>query len=615
MYQLPIVQKTLAVVSLLIASVTLALAQTSDVASIKGRTAESRAMSFSGSVSIEESTRIIGGFLAAEAKVREALNQHAFKRDVVLQTIGPNGEVTGEYIRNSQFVFDDHGKRIERVLFHPKSTIHEMRITKEDIQDLAEAQLLGIDIGEVAKYRLTYAGIETVDSVQLHAVDISPSVQPDPNHMKERYFIGRVWLDPTTFQIVKIRGIVEPQGKQRFPMFETWRKPTKNELAFPARTEADDVLHFQNIDVHYRIKVLYYDYKLFGSQVSITDLDEPADDPSSPRIEPKASDPSKEQPNKLNSPKTPRRPAKTNAAPNKAPAISVIAPPRSTASCAADRSAPPIGPYHWPYDSEVKVYFVREMFTPEQRMALVDAMSTWTEVGKQNGSAVKFTDAGETQRKMSCRGCLTVGRRDVYKQDKHHYAFFYPMQQEQGRLLFSAWIDLDFGITKPTALKGFMVHELAHGLGLWDCTNCRKKQTIMNGFPGINKDNGLVTPSSCDVAAVRDVYTEERQLAAFNTRSQDLPAIPKADSSLQAAASKTSGQRPKVAEKTNVSHVDFARRFDGAPALKPAGALQLQTTPATSVFKLSLYGTDKRSFSPLHAQLPPDYRSWLTVSK
>src|SRR5207249_12288337 len=141
--------------------------------------------------------------VAAEAKVREALNQHTFRRDVVLQTIGPNGEVTGEYVRNSQFVFDDHGKRIERVLFHPKSTIHEMRITKEDIQDLAEAQLLGIDIVEAAKYRLTYAGTETVGSLQLYTVDIAPAIQPDPNHMKERFFIGRVWLDPKTFQIVK----------------------------------------------------------------------------------------------------------------------------------------------------------------------------------------------------------------------------------------------------------------------------------------------------------------------------------------------------------------------------------------------------------------------------
>src|SRR5207245_770576 len=114
---------------------------------------------------------------------------------------------------------------------------------KEDIQDLAGAQLLGIDIVEATKYRLSYAGPEMVDSRQLFAVDITPLVAPDPHHMKERFFVGRVWLDPGSFQIVRIRGIVEPQGKQRFPLFETWREPVYGALAFPNRTEADDVLH------------------------------------------------------------------------------------------------------------------------------------------------------------------------------------------------------------------------------------------------------------------------------------------------------------------------------------------------------------------------------------
>src|SRR5207253_1916717 len=134
---------------------------------------------------------ILASVVAAESRVREALNQHTFKRDVVLQTIGPNGEVTGEYVRNSQFIFDDHGRRIERVLFHPASTIREMRITKEDIQDLASSQLLGIDVAEATKYVLTYAGQATVDSHQVFAIDVRPSTQPDPKHMSERFFVGR----------------------------------------------------------------------------------------------------------------------------------------------------------------------------------------------------------------------------------------------------------------------------------------------------------------------------------------------------------------------------------------------------------------------------------------
>ena len=57
-----------------------------------------------------------------------------------------------------------------------------------------------------------------------------------------------------------------------------------------------------------------------------------------------------------------------------------------------------------------------------------------------------------------------------------------------------------------------MAHELGHGMGLWDCKTCSKKQTIMNGFPGINQDNGLISPSDCDLEVVRGVYQLHRQL-------------------------------------------------------------------------------------------------------
>src|SRR6478672_5581741 len=141
-------------------------AQPGAVATLRASTAGPNAHSSSAPVAASEQAAILERFVAAETKVREALNQHTFKRDVTLQTIGPNGEVTGEYVRNSQFVFDNNGRRIERVIFHPKSTISEMRITKEDIQDLAGAQLLGIDITETGKYNLSYLGLETVDSQQ-----------------------------------------------------------------------------------------------------------------------------------------------------------------------------------------------------------------------------------------------------------------------------------------------------------------------------------------------------------------------------------------------------------------------------------------------------------------
>ena len=219
---------------------------------------------------------IIDAFVKTESQVRAAMNQYTFKRDVVLQTIGRKGEITGEYIRNSEFLFDDKGNRIERVTFHPPSTIREMRITREDIQDLAGAQLLGIEIAERNKYRLSYVGEDTLDGRRVHMLTVEPAVIPDPHCMSNRYFNGQLWIDAGNLQVLKVRGVVEPRGKQRFPIFETWREPLTTTLNVPTRTVADDLLHFPNRDVNYRIRVRYYDYKLFASKLTVKDLDEPA---------------------------------------------------------------------------------------------------------------------------------------------------------------------------------------------------------------------------------------------------------------------------------------------------------------------------------------------------
>jgi hypothetical protein len=228
----------------------------------------------SSSISVNPE-QIFSSFLIAEQRTREALNSYTFKRDVLLQTIGPNGEVTGEYIRNSLFVFDDRGNRIERVLFHPRSTIREMKITKEDIQDLAGAQLLGADINELGKYEISLLGRNTVEGRETYVIDVSPKRLPDPHRMGERFFVGQIWIDVASLQVFKVRGIVEPHGKQRFPIFETWREWSAGSLLFPARTMADHILHFSNRDVHYRVRVSYYDYKQFASTVKVTEVDQP----------------------------------------------------------------------------------------------------------------------------------------------------------------------------------------------------------------------------------------------------------------------------------------------------------------------------------------------------
>ncbi|HKB68157.1 MAG TPA: hypothetical protein VKC61_20020 [Pyrinomonadaceae bacterium] len=564
------------------------LAQEGAVASLRGPNGTSSTTpSVSESVAPGEQAAILERFVAAETKVREALNQHTFKRDVVLQTIGPDGEVTGEYVRNSQFIFDDRGRRIERVIFHPSSTIREMRITKEDIQDLKDGQLLGIDIVEATKYRLTYAGADLINNRQLFAVDVAPLTQPDPNHMKERYFVGRVWVDPLTFQIVMIKGIMEPQGRQRFPMFMTWREPVKDALAFPTRTEADDILHFKERDVHYRIRVRYYDYKEFGSRVSIKDLDE--DDAQFDEASPNT----KEDLNK-------KEPSSKSSQPPTQLSTSATKPLSNSEVCTTNRTSPPVGEYHWPVDTEVKVYFVRSMFNPAQTAVLLEAMKIWNMVGADNGSGVRFAYAGEADGRMSCRSCLTVTRREVFARDKGHYAFFHPMKQEEGRLLVSAWIDLDFGITDPTALQGFMAHEMGHGLGLWDCPSCKKHRSLMNSFPGINKNNGLVAPSSCDVATMRSVYQQERQIAAVMPRG-DKPADMNSTAGVTAKPT-------AVLQRTSLFDFEGQRSLAGGAAA--AGSRSDQRSKTAPAFRSTPSGLDLPGTHPFRVQSPQPSRSF-----
>ena len=207
-------------------------------------------------------------------RFRELMRQYTFRRDVSLQTINAEGEISGEYIRNSQFVLDDHGSRVERVLYHPKSTINEMKITKEDIQDLACAQLFGFEITDLSRYNLAFKGQEEIDSRTTFIIDASPKEHPDPRRMRERFFVGRIWIDALSFQIVRMHGNALPEGKQRFPTFSTSRERLAgSDTLFPVSTIADDILHFRKRSVHYKVMVRYYAYKRFASKVSIVEIE------------------------------------------------------------------------------------------------------------------------------------------------------------------------------------------------------------------------------------------------------------------------------------------------------------------------------------------------------
>ena len=226
--------------------------------------------------------KIVRAFTTKETEFRQALNDYAFKRNAVVQTIGMGGQVTGEYHRVSQFVFDDQGNRFEKINFFPQPTLTEITVTQEDLEDLGGIQPFALEASKINEYNYTYLGTERIDDLDLYVFDVGPKVMPNPKKSKDWYFQGRIWVDTRDLQIVKVRGKGVPEGEQRFPLFETYREQIDGRYWFPTYTSADDNLIFPKVDVHVRMVVRYTDYQRFRSKVTITEINESPEPQPSP---------------------------------------------------------------------------------------------------------------------------------------------------------------------------------------------------------------------------------------------------------------------------------------------------------------------------------------------
>ena len=210
----------------------------------------------------------------------KALQQFAFKRDVLIQTLDRKGKVTGEYHRISQMVLDDSGSRIEKIISFSKPTLKRLVITKEDIEDIAGTQMLGLEAARMDRYLISNAGLETVDGRDYLLFRITPSDLAKAKIDHERVFNGLAWVDPDTMKIVKLKGRALPEGNQRFPMFETMRASIDKTHFFPVSTFADDLLEFPGFNIRMRMRVTYFEFKKFTSDVKISDDDDvPVDSP------------------------------------------------------------------------------------------------------------------------------------------------------------------------------------------------------------------------------------------------------------------------------------------------------------------------------------------------
>jgi hypothetical protein len=222
-----------------------------------------------------EIDRIVKAFTDKERRFRKALNEYSFKRDAVIQSIGMGGQITGEYHRVSLFTFDDQGNRYEKINYFPMPSFQQ--VTQEDLDDLGGIQPFALDPSKIPQYDFKYVGKEKIDELNLYVFDVTPKVIPDPKKSKERFFIGRVWVEDQDLQIVKTKGKGVPETKRnKFPVVETYREQIDGRYWFPTYSYADEELLFENGDpLHVRMKVRYTDFEQARAKVKITEIDDP----------------------------------------------------------------------------------------------------------------------------------------------------------------------------------------------------------------------------------------------------------------------------------------------------------------------------------------------------
>lgn len=234
-----------------------------------------------GNLSKAEVDTMIRKVTENESSFREALTNYVFNRYAKIYTIGMGGQISGSYLRDSFMTFTSDGKRFERILYAPVPTVHPGMVTAEDLEDLGGVNPFALEPRNISQYNFTYLGKEKIDELNLHVVEVTPKVIPDPK-TKVRLFTGRIWIDDEDLMIVKSKGKAVPETKDnKFPVVETWRENVDGKYWFPSLALADDQLVFDNGNVlHIRMNVKYTDYKVGRTDVIIGDEEVPETPPS-----------------------------------------------------------------------------------------------------------------------------------------------------------------------------------------------------------------------------------------------------------------------------------------------------------------------------------------------
>lgn len=231
-----------------------------------------------------EIDEIIQKFAAKESEFARARENYTYRQTVRVLELDEGGNTRGRHEMISDIIFSNEGRRTERVVRAPVSTLKNLQLTPEDEQDLRSVQPFVLTSEEIGKYHIRYIGKETLDEIPCYVF----AVKPKTLEQGQRYFSGLIYVDDRDLQIVKsygrATGLLKKGSDQQFPKFETYREQIDGKYWFPTYTMANDTLMFQGGPQPIRMTVKYEDYKQFKSDVIIKFEDKEA---TAPKPEPK----------------------------------------------------------------------------------------------------------------------------------------------------------------------------------------------------------------------------------------------------------------------------------------------------------------------------------------
>lgn len=152
-------------------------------------------------------------------------------------------------------------------------------------------------------------------------------------------------------------------------------------------------------------------------------------------------------------------------------------------------------------------------YDTNQRNALVAAFTNWNNAKTNTCPAVTFGtptfNANPIAGPSITGATVDAPRFQVYKQNPPDGSGDrgLTLGADNGTYTLSNWTYLHTSVTLPEALKQLMAHEIGHTMGLGECANCGSTASVMNSpVSGYNDTNGLSTPTSCDLAAVKQFF-------------------------------------------------------------------------------------------------------------